>query len=110
MRRSWTPRALKFAVFAVVAIAVFGVVVMNLWNWLMPTLFGLRAITFGQALGVLILSRILLGGFRGGPGRRHWRHRMGERWSQMTPDEREKFVEGLGHRCGRTPRTAEPTV
>ncbi|MBK6526662.1 MAG: hypothetical protein IPG07_14625 [Crocinitomicaceae bacterium] len=37
-------------------------VVMLLWNWLMPTLFGLTIITFWQALGILILSKILFGG------------------------------------------------
>jgi hypothetical protein len=70
-------------------VTVFGSVVMGLWNWLMLTLFGERAITFWQALRVLVFSRILFGRF-GRPGRRvHWRHRMMERWSQMTPEERD---------------------
>ena len=94
-------RALKFVLFAAVAVTVFSTVVMGLWNWLMPTLFGSRVITFWQALGLLLLSRILFGRF-GGPGRRmHWRHRMMERWNQMTPEEREKFTEGMKERCGR---------
>ncbi len=59
---------MKFAAIAVVAVAVFGAVVMVLWNWLMPPLFGWAAIGFWQALGLLVLSRILLGGFHGGPG------------------------------------------
>jgi len=92
---------LKFLLFALVAVTVFSAVVMSLWNWLMPTLFGLRVITFWQALGVLVFSRILFGRF-GGPSRRmHWRHRMMERWSQMTPEEREKFMAGMKGRCGR---------
>jgi hypothetical protein len=94
-------RALKFLLFAIVAVTVFSAVVMGLWNWLMPTLFGLRVITYWQALGVLVFSRILFGRF-GGPGRRmHWRHRMTERWNQMTPAEREKFMAGMKGRCGR---------
>ena len=44
-------RVMKFAVFGVVAVAVFGFVVRGLWNWLMPPLFGLHALTFWQALG-----------------------------------------------------------
>jgi hypothetical protein len=88
-------RALKFLLFALIAVTVVSAVVMGLWNWLMPTLLGLRVITFWQALGVLVFSRILFGRF-GGPGwRMHWRHRMRERWSQMTPAEREKFMAGM---------------
>jgi hypothetical protein len=101
MRRNWKWRVLKFAAIAVVAAAAFSFVVMSLWNWLMPAVFGLKAIGFVQALGLLVLSRIFFGGFGGRPGRHmHWRGRMGERWEQMTPEEREQFRQGLRHRCG----------
>jgi len=94
-------RFLKFAVFAIIAVAVFGFVVMSLWNWLIPSIIGWHAITYWQALGLLILSKILFSGFRGGPGRHgHWRGRMMERWGQMTPEEQEKFREGMRMRCG----------
>jgi hypothetical protein len=66
---------------------------------------GARAIDFAHALGLLILSRILFGGFRGHGGwrgRQHWR-----RWEQMTPEEREKFQQGM--RCGRR-KPQEDTV
>ena len=110
MRRNGKVRGLKIALMAIPAaivfMAVFGFVVMSLWNWLMPALFGVRLITFWQALGVLVLSRILLGGFHGRSGSMNWRRRMMERselraYMQMTPEEREKFREGLRHRCGR---------
>ena len=100
MKRYRFVRGLKFLLFALVAMTVFSAVVMGLWNWLMPALFGLRMITFWQALGVLVFSRILFGRF-GGPSRMHWRRRMMERWSQMTPEEREKFMAGMKGRCGR---------
>ncbi len=101
-------RGLKFALLALLAATVFSLVTMSLWNGLMPALFGLRAITFWQALGLLVLSRILLGGFRGRPGHSmHWRRRMHERWEQMTPEEREKFRQGMRERCGH--RSAPPT-
>lgn len=99
-------------VFAIVlmvltAAAVFTLITFRLWNWLMPSLFGLHTISYWQALGLLILSRILLGGFRGRP---HfgppWRHRMWERWQQMTPEEREKFRAGMAGRCGHYERPA----
>ena len=114
MRRHWFLRGLKFVLVAALFVAVFSFVVMRLWNWLMPALFGWHLIGFWQALGLLILSKILFGGFRGRPHRPwYWRRRMMERWEQMTPEEREKFRAGMGAtmggRCGPFgPPTAEP--
>ena len=97
----WLGRGLRFLLFGAVAVAVFGLFVMTLWNWLVPDLFGGRPIGFGQALGLFVLTRLLFGGLRGGPGRHlRWRHRMRERWEQMTPEERERFREGI-RGCGR---------
>jgi hypothetical protein len=95
-------KAPKFIFMAAVAVAVFGFVVMSLWNWLMPALFGWHPITFWQALGILVLSKILFGGFRGRSGGPHgpWRRRMMERWEAMTPEEREKFRQGMRGGCG----------
>lgn len=95
-------RIVRIGIIGVLAIGIFGFVVMSLWNWLVPALFGLHAITFWQALGVLILSRILFGGFHGKPGGGHWRRRMNDRWQQMTPEERERFAGGMFGR-GRRP-------
>ena len=67
----------------------------------MPELFGLHAVSYGQALGLLLLSKILFGGFRGGRARQmFWRRRMMARWEKMTPEEREKFRQGMQGRCG----------
>jgi hypothetical protein len=88
-----------------VAVAVTGVslVVTILWNWLAPALFGARTIGFWQALGLLVLTRILFGGFRGRPGgRMHW-----ARWEQMTPEEREKLRQGWRGGCRPWPADAE---
>ena len=68
MRKSWWLHGLKFVLFVVAAVLVLGAVVMGLWNWLMPDLFGWRTIGLWQAIGLLVLSRILLGGLL---GRRH---------------------------------------
>jgi hypothetical protein len=101
MKRHRFLRVVKFALFAILFVVVLGFVVMSLWNWLTPALFGWHVITFWQAVGILILSKILLGGFRGGPGHHmRWRRRMMERWEQMTPEEREKFRESMRGRCG----------
>jgi hypothetical protein len=92
-------KIIKFILIAIVAVAVFGFAVKGLWNWLAPPLFGWHAITFWQAIGLLILCKILFGGFRGGPARRmRWRGRMKEKWASMSPEEREKFRRGMG-RC-----------
>src|ERR1700730_3651803 len=100
MKRKWMLRGLKFALFAALAVAVLSFVVMSLWNWLMPALFGLHQIGFWQALGLLILSKILFGGFSRRPGpHMYWRGRMMERWEEMTPEEREKFREVMRGRC-----------
>jgi hypothetical protein len=101
MKRHWFVRAPKILLMVVLAVTICGFVTMNLWNWLMPVLFGLRVIGFWQALGLLILSKLLLGGFRGGPGgHRRWRRGMMARWEAMTPEEREKFRQGMRGRCG----------
>jgi len=100
MTRHWMAKGLKFGLFAALGVAVLGSVVMALWNWLMPALFGWRVIGFWQALGLLVLSKILFGGLRGPAANMHWRRRMMERWEQMTPEEREKFREGMRGRCG----------
>jgi hypothetical protein len=101
MKRNRAGKVLMFALFAVLAVTVFGFVVMRLWNWLMPALFGLHLIGLWQAIGLLILSKILFGGFHGRHGGRgHWRHRMMERWGHMNPDEREKFRHLVRDRWG----------
>lgn len=101
MRGRRFARMARFIFFGIAAALALTFVAMSLWNWLMPALFGLRLITFWQALGLLVLSRLLLGGFRGRwGGGMHWRGRMMERWAQMTPEEREKFRAGMQSRCG----------
>lgn len=85
-----------------IAVGVLSFMVMSLWNALLPGIFAVRAITFWQALGLLVLSKLLFGGFRPyGAGGRHWRRHMAERWNQMTPEEREKFKQGMRYGCRR---------
>jgi hypothetical protein len=112
MRHKWLRRGVKIAAIATVAVTALSFVVMSLWNWLAPAVFGGRAIGFWQALGLLILTRILFGGFRGRPGHHmHWRGRMMERWEQMTPEEREKFRQGWRGGCrGSATANSEPAA
>src|SRR5205807_5902256 len=109
MRKKW----IWIAPLAILGMILFtymgGELVMHLWNWLLPPLFGWRLITFWQALGLLLLCRILFGGWGGsGGGKGRLRHRvrermaermgerMGERGEKMTPEERGKCREGRG--------------
>jgi membrane protease YdiL (CAAX protease family) len=109
MRRRWWLYGLKFVLFVVVAVAAVGGAVMLLWNWLLPDLFGWQLISFWQAVGLLVLARILLGGFRGRWGHGgHWRARMAARWEQMSEEERAQFRTGMRHRCGRGHGRSEP--
>ena len=89
-------------------IAIGGELVMQLWNWLLPPLFGWREITFWQALGLLALCRILFGGFGfHGSGRPNFRRRMEERCEHMTPEERERFRQRMRERFGFGPPASE---
>lgn len=108
MRSRRAVKILKIATIGITAIVIFGFIVMTLWNWLAPPVFGWHTINFWQALGILVLSKILFGGFRGRPGfRGHWRRRMWDRWEQMTPEEREKFRQGMAGHCRHGAAMAE---
>ncbi len=87
----------------IAAVLLFGAIVMGLWNAILPAVLGLNAITFIQALGILLLSKILFGGFRGGGrpgGGREWKQKMKAKWESMTPDERDSFKSEWKNRCG----------
>lgn len=98
-------------------IAIGGEIVMLLWNWLLPPIFGWHEITFWQAFGILALCRILFGGFGGhgwsGSGMRgrmrdRMADRMADRWGGMTPEERERFRQRIRERFGAGPFGDEP--
>jgi hypothetical protein len=96
MRRKWIVLAPLVILGATVFIAVGGVAVQQLWNWLLPSLFGFPRVTFWQGLGLLALCRILFGGFR-----LHGSSRSG-----MTPEERGRFRQRMRERFGFGPSRA----
>ena len=89
-------------------ISLGGLVVMKLWNWLTPSLFGWHTLGFAQAVGLLALCRILVGGFgmHGGP-RSHMRRHMLERWDSMSEEERARFRHGMRDAGGCRPADSE---
>jgi hypothetical protein len=70
----------------------FGFPVMWLWNWLMPSIFGLRAITFWQAVGLLILSHVLFKSHI--PGHKHHDKRHHQKWDTFA----NRVKTAVGHR------------
>jgi len=105
-------RVLVFALMVGLAAMLFGFVVKWLWNWLMPAIFGLQMIGYWQAVGLLILSKILFSSFHARPSSHgDWRARFKRRWDQMTPEERDKFRAGFRGGCEpEGPSPAAPKV
>ena len=105
MKRWWIAKVGKMVVFVGIGAVVLGLVVMLLWNALIPDLFKGPELTFWQAVGLLALSHILLRGWgrwRYANGWHHdrWRRKFDEKLAAMTPEEREKFREEWKNRCG----------
>jgi hypothetical protein len=75
-----------------------------LWNITVPELFGLKSMTYGMALRVLIISRILIGGFgfrwtNNNEKSKFWRERMKMKMETMSEEERAEFKRKLWHKC-----------
>ena len=107
MRHFYGWRMIFIPLIGIPALLLFPYVIMLLWNALLPGIFHVAEITFWQALGLLILSRILFGGFTG-----HFRHgqrgchgqsnHMGpwrNRWAKMSEEERAKMKDDWKNRC-----------
>ncbi len=108
-QRSHMPGPVKFFFFALVAaifVLAMAAVVMFLWNLILPDLLDVKEIRFWQAFGLLLLSRILFGGFPGGAKRkaghfkrsREWK----QRWMSMTEEERHEMRRKWKERCKRS--------
>ena len=103
-KQFWIKKKLMIGTFIIVGVLVFGAIVMALWNAILPAVIGVKSISYLQALGILVLSKILFGGFRGGGGfARHKKERwmaMQQKMASMTPEEREQFKTEWRNRCG----------
>jgi Ca2+/H+ antiporter, TMEM165/GDT1 family len=115
------PRFFKIAVIGLLvvsaAILLFGFITMSLWNAILPAVIHVGTITFPQALGILVLCKILFSSFHGhrggkwGGGHSRWKQQMGEgmkeKWMNMSQEEREKFRQNWRGRCGGWGRPSE---
>jgi hypothetical protein len=98
-----------FLLFFVVMLLLLSAIVMVLWNAILPPLVHVNNISYGQAIGLLILCRILFGGFRfGPPSRRSFgpSNHLREKWMNMSDEEKAKFRGEWKKRCG--PRGQPP--
>jgi hypothetical protein len=104
---------MKWTILGLLFVLVFGGVVMLLWNWLIPSIFNLREITFWEALGLLLLGKLLFGGFHGKDRSRNgvrWKQHYYNKFSSMTPEERERFKAKMQEKwsCYRDKNTSVP--
>lgn len=104
-------KGIKIGLMIVIGIFIFGTVLMLLWNVLMPSIFGLREISFWEGIGLLILAKIFFGSHYG--GRKHckhchgskfrdgstWKMLMKEKMKKMSEEEKIAFKQKLG-KCG----------
>lgn len=101
-KQFWIKKIIGFTLLALVIAGALGYVVMLLWNQVLAVVIsGVSLIGFWQALGLLLLSKILFGGFSGRCGGKggHWKNEMKEKWQGMTPEEREKIKQEWRNRC-----------
>ncbi|MGX5820439.1 hypothetical protein ACWKWU_19745 [Chitinophaga lutea] len=97
-------KILCFIALGVAFVTALGFGTMYLWNWLVPTLFKGPVVTFWQALGLLLLCKLLFGfpgkDKEGGFGAK--KRRMKERWKAkmegLSTEEREKVKDHFS-RC-----------
>ncbi len=109
MKTHFIKRCIGISLAVVAGAFLLGFVVMHLWNWLMPALFsGAAIINYWQAMGILVLCKILFGSFHGRKGCHgghcghhggHWRSRWKEKWESMSDEDREKFRKRCGDWC-----------
>lgn len=107
-KRGFRARKLLFVPMILAFVAIKTALVMVLWNHLIPDLFQGPQLDFLHALGLVVLAKLLTGFGRGGPPgfgpfgghRGHWRrhHFFKERWSKMTPEQREKMRQAMRDR------------
>lgn len=99
-RHGWQ-RGVGFLALIVVAVVAFGWIVMQLWNAVLPDVFGWKTISYFQALGLLVLSKIFFGGWHRGGHHHGCHHRRHDGWANLSDEEREKLRSKFRHRwCG----------
>ena len=103
MNPKYRPFRKFFFIIPIIILFAISALVMFLWNELLPEIVGVKAISYWQAMGILILSKILFGGFTGcKKGPRNMREqRLHHKLQKMTPEEKEIFKAKWKQRFGK---------
>ena len=97
----WRKMRFFIPLFFIAAFGLLSWVVQLLWNGLIATRFSLTPYSYWEAMGLLVLCRLLFGGFRMGssPRGRKPPFRNREKWMSMSDEERERFKSEWQKRC-----------
>ena len=101
-KKFWLKKIIGFIILGIAAVTLFGFIVMSLWNSILVAVLHIGIISFWQAMGILVLSKILFGGFSGGCGGHRagrWKNEMKEKWQGMNEEERENMKQEWRNRC-----------
>lgn len=124
MKRYWITKGIMFGIFIAAGMLLMGLAVMLLWNAILPIVTGVGELSFIQALGLLVLCRLLFRGFGGWGGHRwggggwgggnwhdgeqhgggpgYWKQRWKEKMANMSPEERARMKAFYKERCGKS--------
>jgi Ca2+/H+ antiporter, TMEM165/GDT1 family len=107
-KKFWIKKIVGFSLLAIAGIALLTWVVMLLWNGVLAEVVSVSTVTYWQALGLLVLSKILFGGFRGKGGdyKKRWKEKMEAKLEGLSPEEREKIKEEWRNRCNMWKRNS----
>ena len=101
----WAVKGIFMLLFGAVFIALLGGVVMYLWNAILPRVIGVNPLSYWDALGLLVLCRILFGSFHGGHKGRRGKEKFArkkkwmEKWGSMTEEEKAQMKEKWREKC-----------
>lgn len=111
----WIRKIIGFSILAIAFAALLAYVVMLLWNGVLAQVVTVSTISFYQAIGLLVLSKILFGGFPSGKNHcnhcsgGHWKNELKEKWHTMSPEERDQMKQEWRNRCRTWGRSAAST-
>ena len=109
-KKFWIKKIIGFSLLAILFAVLLNLVVLNIWNQVLTVVLHVPVINFWQSLGILVLSKILFGGFRGSWGKHSsskWKKELEEKWHTLSQEEREKIKEEWRSRC-RVWKKSEP--
>ena len=99
-------RKFLYSLFYLMVFLLLSLAVMFLWNRLLPSIINITAINYWQALGLMVLCRILFGNFRfgwsGGMRNHNPRHLLKDKLMGMSDEDRATFKEEWRKRCERS--------